>query len=124
MVPAGAPGARVDKPVVLAVEDDVLIRLHLCDLLRDAGFTVVEAGDAREALRALKAHPHIALVVTDLRMPGEMDGNYLIREIRKMYPKIKVISASAHPMDEPVTASVSKPYNVDELISLIKSLLD
>jgi two-component system, response regulator PdtaR len=124
MVPAGVIGLRVDKPVILAVEDEVLLRMHLCDRLRDAGFTVVEAGDASEALRVLKARSDVALVVTDLRMPGDMDGNDLVREIHKMYPDVKVISASAHQIDEPVTASVSKPYNVDDLIALIRSLLD
>ena len=113
----------MSKPVILAVEDEVLLRIYLCDGLRDAGFTVVEAGDAREALRVLKARSDVALVVTDLRMPGDMDGNDLVREIHRLYPCLKVISVSAHQIDEPVAASVSKPYKVDDVISLIKLLL-
>lgn len=111
------------EPVLLVVEDEVLVRLSVCDFLRSAGFTVIEAGSAREALAVLRARDDIALVVTDIRMSHAMEGVELIREIRRSYPSIKVISASAYQNTEPVEAAVTKPYSLDGLLAVIKSVL-
>jgi CheY-like chemotaxis protein len=121
MVPAEVVAIR--DPVLLVVEDEVLIRLSVCDFLRNAGFTVIEAGNAHEALTVLKVRADIALVLTDIQMPGGMDGLELIREIRKSYPAIKVISASAYQNTELVEASVTKPYSLDDLLVVINSVL-
>jgi CheY-like chemotaxis protein len=109
--------------VLLVVEDEVLIRISVCDFLRNAGFTVVEAGSAREALAVLRACHDVALVVTDIHMSGAMEGADLIREIRKSYPAIKVITASAYRNTEPVEATVTKPYSLDRLLAVINSVL-
>ena len=121
MVPAEVVALRA--LVLLVVEDEVLIRISVCDFLRNAGFTVVEAGSAREALSVLKMRGDVTLVVTDLRMSGAMEGIDLIREIRKSYPAIKVIAASAYRNIEPVEASVTKPYSREELLKVINSVL-
>ena len=110
-------------PVLLVVEDEVLIRISVCDFLRNAGFTVIEAGSAREALAVLKARADVALVVTDIRMSGAMEGLELIREIRKSYPAMKVITASAYRNTEPVEATVAKPYSLERLLAVINSVL-
>jgi CheY-like chemotaxis protein len=109
--------------VLLVVEDEVLIRMSVSDFLRNAGFTVVEAGSAREALAVLKVRPDVALVVTDIHMSGDMEGVELIREIRKSFPAIKVITASAYRNTEPVEATVTKPYSLDRLLAVIGSVL-
>jgi CheY-like chemotaxis protein len=121
MVPAEVVALRV--PIILVVEDEVLIRISVCDFLRGAGFTVVEVGSAREALAVLKARADISLVVTDIHMSGAMEGLDLIREIRKSYPAIKVIAASAYRNTEPVEASITKPYSLESLLAAIKSVL-
>lgn len=121
MVPAEVVALRV--PVILVVEDEVLIRISVCDFLRNAGFTVIEAGSAGEALAVLKVRADIALVVTDIHMSGAMEGLDLIREIRKSYPAIKVITASAYRNTEPVEATVTKPYSLESLLAVIKSVL-
>ena len=105
------------------VEDEVLIRISVCDFLRNAGFTVIEAGSAREALAVLKVRDDIALVLTDIHMSGALEGVELIREIRKSYPAIKVITASAYRNTEPVEATVTKPYSLEGLLAVIKSVL-
>ena len=62
-------------PFVIVVEDDALIRMVAADVLADAGFTVIEAGHAGEALALLEAHASgIHVLFTDIQMPGAMDG--------------------------------------------------
>jgi len=68
-----------DGRVVLVVEDEAIIRMMLVDAPKDAGFVAVEAGHADAAVARLAARPDIAVVVTDLRMPGAMDGLGLVR---------------------------------------------
>ena len=121
MVPAEVVAAR--DPVILVVEDEVLIRISVSDFLRNEGFTVIEAGNAREALSVLRAHADIALVLTDINMSGVMEGLDLIRKIRQSYPAIKVIAASAYRITEPVEAAVIKPYSLESLLTVIKSVL-
>jgi CheY-like chemotaxis protein len=121
MVPAEVVAFR--DPVLLVVEDEVLIRLSTSDFLRNEGFTVLEAGSAREPLTVLNARSDISVVVTDIHMSGELEGLELIRAIRNTFPSVKIITASAYQITEPVEAVVTKPYSLERLLSVIKSLL-
>ena len=121
MVPAEVVALR--DPVLLVVEDEVLIRLSTSDFLRNEGFTVLEAGSAREALTVLKARSDVSVVVTDIHMSAALEGLELIREIRKSFPAVKIIMASAYQISEPVEAAITKPYSLERLLSVIKSLL-
>ena len=66
----------------------------LVDLLEYKAFEVFEAADAAEAIEVLKAHTQIGVVITDIQMPGSMDGLALARFIRDSYPPILLIVAS------------------------------
>jgi CheY-like chemotaxis protein len=121
MVPAEVVALR--EPVLLVVEDEVLIRLSTSDFLRNEGFTVLEAGSAREALTVLKARSDVSVVVTDIHMSGALEGLDLIREIRKSFPTVKIVTASAYQITESVDAAITKPYSLERLASVIKSLL-
>jgi CheY-like chemotaxis protein len=121
MVPAEVVAIR--DPAILVVEDEVLIRISVSDFLRNEGFTVIEAGNAREALSVLRAHADVALVLTDINMSGAMEGLELIRKIRQSYPAIKVIAASAYQINEPVEGAVVKPYPLENLLTIINSVL-
>jgi CheY-like chemotaxis protein len=121
MIPAELVASR--EPVILVVEDEVLIRISVSDFLRSEGFNIIEAGNVREALSLLRAHAHIALVLTDINMSGEMEGLELIRKIRRSYPAIKVIAASAYRINEPIEAAVIKPYSLQSLLAVVKSVL-
>jgi len=123
MVPAEIIQTQPAQPVILFVEDELLVRLSVADFLRDAGLTVIEAGTAHEALRVLKVRSDVALVLTDLRMPGAVDGAGLIRQIRKSHSSVKVVVASAFQSSEPVDATVRKPYSLEHLLEVIKSVL-
>jgi DNA-binding NtrC family response regulator len=122
MVPAEIVAIR--NPVLLVVEDEVLIRFAVCDFLRDEGFTVIEAGNVQDAIAVLGVRSDIVLVLTDLNMSGALEGVRLIREIRKTYPAIKVITASAYQVTEPVEATITKPYSFDRLLAIIRSVLN
>jgi CheY-like chemotaxis protein len=62
------------RALVLIVEDELLIRLDAVDMIEAAGFDVVQAGNADEAITILEARSDIQLVFTDIQMPGSMDG--------------------------------------------------
>jgi CheY-like chemotaxis protein len=107
MVPAEIVRPDTSSPVILLVEDELLIRFSLAEFLRKAEFIVIEAGTAHEALTVLKVRSDVALVLTDLNMPGALDGAGLIRQIRKSYPAVKVVVASAFKTAELVEATVA-----------------
>jgi CheY-like chemotaxis protein len=62
--------------VVLVVEDEMLLRMRAVDMVEDAGYTSLEAVDADEAVAILESRSDIALVLTDIQMPGAMDGRF------------------------------------------------
>jgi CheY-like chemotaxis protein len=113
--------------IILVVEDEVLIRLDLAQQLRAAGFTVLEASTAHEAKMILKATDDVALVVTDVRMPGEIDGLGLASWIRLERPATIVIVLSGHiPALRLATladAALAKPVRPGQLVREVKRLL-
>jgi DNA-binding NtrC family response regulator len=84
------------KLVVLVVDDEALIRLNACDAIEVAGHTVLEARNADEAITLLEAHPEIGVVVTDIQMPGSMDGVGLAQLIDSRWPGMPIIVSSGH----------------------------
>jgi CheY-like chemotaxis protein len=69
--------------VVLLVEDEPLVRTLQVDILRDAGFWVLEAQDADEAFEILKRRRDIRAILTDVNMPGSLDGFEFARSWRR-----------------------------------------
>jgi response regulator RpfG family c-di-GMP phosphodiesterase len=63
-----------EKPTILVVEDEALLRLYAADLLEENGFSVVEAENADAALKVLETREDVRLLFTDVRMPGSCDG--------------------------------------------------
>src|SRR6266404_3761546 len=80
--------------VVLVVEDEMLLRMRAVDMVEDAGYTSVEAVDADQAVAILESRSDIALLLTDIQMPGSMDGLGLAHSVRKRWPPIKIILVS------------------------------
>ena len=116
------------SPTVLLVEDEVLVRMMLADQLREAGCTVVEASDADEALLLLRQNlVRIDLVISDVRMPGSMDGLGLARVIRSECPELKIILMSGHhrPLEGPdYDAFFPKPYDRPAIIRKVRSYFE
>src|SRR5258708_9390406 len=88
--------AQSRRPVVLIVEDEFLLRMDAVDMIAAAGFEVVEAGNADEAIDILEARRDITVVFTDIQMPGSMDGFKLARAVRCPWPPIKIVATSGH----------------------------
>jgi DNA-binding NtrC family response regulator len=110
---------------VLIVEDDTLVRDMIVDILLDAGFGTLQAGCANEGLRALTEHP-IDAVITDIDMPGELDGMGLARRIGELWPKIGVIIMSgrpAGPLPPPDTQFLAKPFTAERLLRSVADLI-
>ncbi|EHS49530.1 response regulator receiver protein [Rhizobium sp. PDO1-076] len=91
--------AQAQKTRLLVVEDDGLIRLDLVDILVDAGFDVIDAANADEAMVVFQNSQDIAALLTDIDMPGSMNGLELANRIHGQAPacKIIVISGRYHP---------------------------
>jgi CheY-like chemotaxis protein len=117
------------RPLILVVEDEALVRITLVDVLEDAGFKVIEAVHADEALRVLRAVPGIQAVVTDVEMPrGSINGFELARRVRQDRQDIGVLIASGRaapqPGDLPDGALfIGKPADPGTLVRLLETLL-
>jgi two-component system, response regulator PdtaR len=82
------------RALVLIVEDELLIRLDAVDMIEAAGFDVIQAANADEAITILEARSDIQLVFTDVQMPGSMDGLKLAAAVRGRWPPIKIVATS------------------------------
>ena len=82
------------RPVVLVVEDEFLLRINAVLMIEDAGFDVLEAVDADQAIEILEVRPDIRAIFTDIQMPGSMDGLKLAHAVRGRWPPIKIIATS------------------------------
>jgi len=96
-------------PVVLVVEDETLIRELVAEELEVAGYTVVIANDADQAIAILEARQDIHLVFTDINMPGSMDGLKLAAAVRDRWPPVHIIitSGKIRPLEIPANALLS-----------------
>jgi CheY-like chemotaxis protein len=112
---------------VLVVEDEPLMREMVCDVLRNAGFAVSEACDAMAALDHIATAGPVDLVITDLRMPGPLDGVDLVKRLRSTEPRIPVIVTTGyHSMSAelgPVPV-FEKPYSFQKLIAQVFSMIE
>lgn len=123
-VVVAGPG-EFHKAVILLVEDDVLVRFTTADILREAGFDVLEAVDSSEALELLATGHPLHLVITDIRMPGQMDGIQLASTIKKARPNLPVALLSSH-LDQPTHDAdlfLPKPYDPDQLVEVVARLI-
>jgi CheY-like chemotaxis protein len=82
------------RQVVLIVEDEALVRMTAVDMIEEAGFEILEASNADEAILLLEARRDITVLFTDIEMPGSMDGLRLAQAVRGRWPPIKIIATS------------------------------
>jgi two-component system, response regulator PdtaR len=115
-------------PLVLVVEDEFLVRMNALSLLEEAGFGVLEAGSADEAIALLERRKDIRIVFTDINMPGSMDGLRLAHAIRNRWPPIELVLTSGQMRvrneDMPERGLfLGKPYEQSELVQVVRSLV-
>ena len=121
--------APQDAPFVLVVEDEALVRMTLVDVLDDAGFKVIEAVHADDALQVLQSTPDIQVVVTDVEMPrGSINGFELAHRVRtdRQDIGILIVSGRVAPKQGELPEGalfIGKPVDPETLVNLLKSVL-
>jgi CheY-like chemotaxis protein len=114
-------------PAILIVEDELLVRLGAARTIEDAGFEVVEAVNADEAIRILEDRSDIQVVFTDVHMPGSMDGLKLAHAVRDRWPPVRIIVTSGRgrvtEQDLPEGGRFfAKPYDIEEITDTLREL--
>ena len=97
-------------------------------MLRAAGFAVVEAANADEAIEMLERDLEIQLIFTDIDMPGSMNGLKLAAAVRDRWPPVKIIATSGHFQVQagdlpPDARFISKPYQPAQIVNAIRELV-
>jgi len=124
------PDPKERKPTVLIVEDEALVRMSLSDFLQECGFKVLEAASADTAIRVFQATSAIIdVVLTDVRMPGSMDGFGLAQWVRENRPGIPVLLASADSRKADAATDlcekiIDKPFDFHFVLARIRQVIE
>jgi DNA-binding NtrC family response regulator len=111
--------------MILVVEDEAIIRMSTVAALEDAGYGVFEAQNSNQALEQLAQHAEISVLLTDVRMPGRMNGLALVTQVQRDYPAIRSIVMSAHTTAEEANQAgalrfVLKPYMPQTIVWAVR----
>jgi PAS domain S-box-containing protein len=117
---------------ILVVEDQADVRLYSIEMLRELGYTVLDAPDGRSALRIIDAHREIALLFTDIGLPGGMNGRQLADEVLRRRPALKVLFTSGYARNaivhhgrlDPGVQLITKPFAYAGLAAKVRAVLD
>ncbi len=117
------------KCTILVVEDELLVRFVSSDALSEAGYEVIEAKDADEALRLMEEAGTVHLVFTDIRMPGSMNGVELARMVHERWPHVRLLltSGDTWPPKDHIPDDgrfIAKPYRIETLRKEVRDLLN
>lgn len=116
------------NPIVLIVEDEPIVRFYESELAEGAGFLTLMASNADEALRELEGPVDVRILLTDVAMPGTMDGIDLANRVRERWPDIRIVIASGHvdSLDgdgQGQIVYVRKPFTPNQLIQALQSVV-
>jgi PAS domain S-box-containing protein len=122
---------RGNNETVLVVEDDDLVRQFVSQQVVNLGYQVLTAANASQALVELAAHPEIALLFTDVVMPGDMDGRQLADAARQDRPDLPVLFTSGYTENaivhqgrlDPGVMLLNKPYRLTDLAEKLRQAL-
>lgn len=113
------------QTLIMVVDDDVLERMGASYMFADAGYRVLEAGSADEALRYFETTTDIRLLFTDVSMPGSMSGSDLARQVAERWPGVGIIMTSGRPRPEPIPLGSqfhAKPYEPIDVLRHAKEM--
>lgn len=118
----------LSKANVLIVEDEFVLRMRAVAVVEDAGFTAIEAVDADEALQVLETRSDISLMLSDIQMPGSMDGLKLAHAVHARWPSIKIILVSGQmnvsDQDRPAESRFfGKPVADAKMIAVLQAMI-
>jgi len=111
--------------VILLVEDETFVKYYLEEILEYAGYQIVSAANADEAIEILESRNDIRVLITDINMPGSMDGLRLAAAVKDRWPPIKIIVATGKdaprreemPMD---SQFLPKPYAPNRVLAAVR----
>lgn len=117
---------------VLVVDDEPAVRMLITETLNDMGITPIEASDARSALKIMSADLPINLVITDVGLPGGMNGREMVDAARSKRPDLKVLFVTGYAENaalnsghlQPGMQVLSKPFALEKLAARIRAMLD
>jgi CheY-like chemotaxis protein len=117
--------------VVLLVEDELTLRMVIVEVLSELGYTVLEAANSQSSLQIVESGARIDLLVTDVGLPGGMNGRQLADAARERRPGLKVLFLTGYA--ESVAAGkdgieqgmeiMSKPFALDKLVAKVKGMI-
>jgi len=119
---------NANRPVILFVEDELLVRLAGIETLKHAGFHVLEAEHGDSALAILEVDANlIDLLFTDVHMPGSIDGLKLAHHVSAHWPWIALLIASGHAKPHPTelpsgSRFLGKPYELDHVVAHVRDV--
>jgi CheY-like chemotaxis protein len=130
--PIGSDIAFGDSEVILVVDDEPSLLSMLSKILQANGYQVLLAGDGQEGLKQLSLHPHVDLLLTDIMLPGGMNGRQVADAAKRENAALKVLFMSGYPRDaiveqgrlEPSARLLSKPFNPTTLVQAVREILD
>jgi CheY-like chemotaxis protein len=110
---------------VLVVDDEVFVRMLVADVLDEAGFNVIEAGDAQTALKCLETARNIEVLFTDINMPPGINGLELAAQVHQLWPHIGLVVTSGYerPSDGEIADGglfVPKPFRSEEIVRAVE----
>lgn len=119
--------SEAKRAVILIVEDELLIRMNAVEMMEEA-FEVIDAGNADEAIVILERRLDIAVLFTDIQMPGSMDGLKLAAAVRLRWPPIKIVATSGQAKigvgDLPQGSRfLQKPYSPAEIMKTLREVI-
>ncbi|WP_167509486.1 ATP-binding protein [Corallococcus llansteffanensis] len=129
---AASAGQRADSEVVLVIEDEATIRALICEELQEKGYRVLAAADGREGLQLLESSRRVDLVVTDVGLPGGLNGRQVADAARVTRPRLKVLfitgyaenAAVGNGLLEPGMQMLTKPFNIDALADKVQAMIE
>lgn len=129
--PARLAEAPPQSETILVVEDEPSIREVVCEVLADAGYTVLQAGDGSAGLRILQTGTKIDLLITDVGLPGAMNGRQMADTARGTRPQLKILFMTGYAENsiigngnlEPDMHVLTKPFSLDALRRRIRDIL-
>jgi len=123
---ASSEDGILEKPIVLVVENEAVIRLETVLAIKDAGYIVLGASDTDGALAIMEAHRDVRAVFMEIRTPGRLNGMELGRLIAERWPLVRLIMTSGVPKTDDFSTDwryVLKPYDGAEIAALLRALI-
>jgi signal transduction histidine kinase len=128
----GAPPERGHGETILVVEDNDDLRAYSTSAISDMGYTVLEAATGKEALELIDSSPQIALLFTDVVLPGGMNGRQIVDEALKRRPLLKVLYTTGYTRNaivhngelDPGVQLIGKPFALVDLAAKLRAILD